>query len=98
MKTQNGHKPIHRVFHENLPYFGSVFLWLVYVDITENTIIQIWTVKGVMELEKVIILQFHILHLFSMVCYPYTVQVHSWADKKGKSKWRRICYMKYLGP
>jgi len=96
--TQNGHKPIHSVFHENLPYFGSVFLRLVYIDITKNTIIQIWTVKGIMELEKVIILQFHILHLFNMVCYPYTVQVHSWADKKGKPKWRRICYMKYLEP
>jgi hypothetical protein len=51
-----------------------------------------------MELEKVIILQFHILHLFSMVCYPYTVQVHSWAIKQAKPKWRRKCYVKYLQP
>jgi len=85
-------------FNENLPYFGSVFLKLVYIDIAKNTIIQIWTVKGIMELEKVIILQFHILHLFSMVCYAYTVQVPSWADKRGKPKWRQICYMKYLEP
>ena len=39
-------------FMRNLPYFGSVFLRLVYIDITENTNIQIWTVKGLMELEK----------------------------------------------
>lgn len=96
--TQNDHKPIQNVFHENLPYFGSVFLRLVYIDITKNTSIQIWTVKGIMELEKVIILQFHILHLFSMVCYPYTVQVHSWAIKQAKPKWRRKCYVKYLQP
>jgi hypothetical protein len=51
-----------------------------------------------MELEKVIILQFHILHLFSMVCYPYTVQVHSWADKQCNPKWRQKCYVKYLEP
>jgi len=51
-----------------------------------------------MELEKVIILQFHVLHLFSMGCYPYTVQVHSWAGTDGQPKWRQICYVKYLEP
>jgi len=36
----------------NVPEFGRVFLMLKYTDITQNTYVQIWTVKEIMAREK----------------------------------------------
>ena len=31
--------------------------------------------------------QFHILYLFNMIYYRYTVQVHPWADSQDRTWW-----------
>ena len=36
----------------NMPDFGRVFLMLKYTDITQNTYVQSWTVKEIMDREK----------------------------------------------
>jgi len=43
--------------------------------------------------EKVVFLQFHVLYLFTTVCYPYTMQVHTWddiQDKQYRSKYAML--------
>jgi hypothetical protein len=70
----------------NLLYFGRTFLRIIRINIPEHTCIRSLAVTEIVTREKnVVLLWFHVLHLFNMH-YPYTAQVRPKADNPDKPR------------
>jgi len=61
----------------------SVTLWYNVPYVTLYNISS-WTVTEIITRETEVFLRFHVLYLFSTVCYPSTAQVCPWAGSQGK--------------
>lgn len=72
---------------------GKTFLRLHYINITKKkTNIQSWTVKEKLTQIKCNLLLVPHTDLLSMICYPYTMHVHTWAHCKVRTC-RSMCAM-----
>jgi len=54
-------------FRRNPPYFGRMFIMLIYTDITEHTYSWSWNSK-----KKKVFLRRYVLHLFNTIRYSST--------------------------
>lgn len=75
---------VYRVFQEEIAIIQENNPKLPYIDIPQHNDIWSWTFKEIKMPKNVVFLLFHILYLFNVVCYPYTKQVHPWADSQAK--------------
>ena len=72
----------------NVPDFGREFLMLKYIDITQNTYIQSWTVTEIMAREKWGFLRFQILQLAQLILHVTGKRPWEWNAVFTVPAWR----------